>query len=65
MKPRVPRHYLYTITLRGERIADLVPAEGHKATDAVAAVEQMCEFVRSAPRVSGLDIKSLISAGRA
>lgn len=54
----------YTITLRGERIADLVPAEGNKNADAVTAVEQMYEFVKSAPRVKGLDIKGLISAGR-
>ncbi len=53
----------YTITLRGEAVADLVPAEGRK--DAAAAVEAMREFMRSAPPVKGVDLKALIEAGRA
>ncbi|OFA17282.1 prevent-host-death protein, partial [Acidithiobacillus ferrivorans] len=30
----------YTITLRGEAVADLVPAEGNKHSDAMAAVDE-------------------------
>ena len=31
----------YTITLRGEPIADLIPAEGAKQADAAAAVDRV------------------------
>ncbi|MCX7172875.1 MAG: type II toxin-antitoxin system prevent-host-death family antitoxin [Proteobacteria bacterium] len=57
----------YTITLRGEAIADLVPAAGNKNADAIAAVEQMYQFMMSAPRGKGrrVDIKALINEGRA
>jgi antitoxin (DNA-binding transcriptional repressor) of toxin-antitoxin stability system len=54
----------YTITLRGEPIADLVPAQGNKAVDAAVAVEQMLEFMRAAP-VVGVKIKELVDEGRA
>lgn len=55
----------YTITLRGEPIADLVPAEGAKRADAAAAVEAMRQFMHAAPPVEGIDLKALISQGRA
>jgi prevent-host-death family protein len=55
----------YTITLRGEPVADLVPAEGSKHADAAAAVEAMHQFMRSAPPVKGVDLKALIEEGRA
>lgn len=57
----------YTITLRGEAIADLVPAECNKSTDAIAAVEQMHQFMMSAPRHKDrrAGIKELINEGRA
>jgi len=55
----------YTITLRGERVADLVPAEGAKKSDAAAAVDQMRQLMLGAPPVKGLDIKVLIDEGRA
>lgn len=55
----------YTITLRGEPIADLVPAEGNKHADVVAAVEAMRQFMRTAPPVKGIDLKALINEGRA
>jgi len=54
----------YTITNRGVAIADLVPAEGAKHHDAVAAVEQMKRFMARSP-IKGVDIKSLIEEGRA
>ena len=55
----------YTITLRGEAIADLVPAARNKNADAVAAVEEMHRFMRSASPVTGASIKTLVNEGRA
>ncbi|MBI1907075.1 MAG: type II toxin-antitoxin system prevent-host-death family antitoxin [Rhodocyclales bacterium] len=55
----------YTITLRGEPVADLVPAEGAKQADAAAAVEAMRQFMHAAPPVKGFDLKALINEGRA
>lgn len=54
----------YTITLRGEPIADLVPAEDAKLADAVDAVDAMREFMRAAPPIEGVDMKALIDEGR-
>ena len=55
----------YTITLRGEPVADLVPAQSSKSGDAVAAAEQMRELMLSATPVPGVDRKALIDEGRA
>ena len=55
----------YTITLRGEAVADLVPALGRKPSDAAAAVEEMRSFMRSRKQVAGVDVKALINEGRA
>lgn len=55
----------YTITLRGEAIADLVPAQGNKHSDALAAVDAMRSFMHSRKPVTGLDLKALIDEGRA
>ena len=52
----------YTITHRGEPIAELVPAatRRHGAAD---AVERMKRFMTEAP-IFDVDIKALIEAGR-
>jgi prevent-host-death family protein len=55
----------YTITLRGAAIADLVPAEGTKGDDGAAAVEQMRQLMLSGEPVKGIDVKALITEGRA
>lgn len=55
----------YTITLRGEAVADLVPAEHNKNADAVAAVAEMQAFMQAAVPVADLDLKALIEDGRA
>lgn len=55
----------YTITLRGEPVADLVPAEGGRASDAAAAVEQMRQLMTSVRPSKGVDVKALIDEGRA
>ena len=55
----------YTITLRGEAVADLVPAQGHTRSDAATAVENMRAFMRSRQPVAGVNLKALIDEGRA
>lgn len=55
----------YTITLRGEAVADLVPTQGKEATDAEAAVDEMRAFMQTRRPAVGVDLKALISAGRA
>jgi antitoxin (DNA-binding transcriptional repressor) of toxin-antitoxin stability system len=55
----------YTITLRGEAVADLVPAMQNKNTDAVAAVAEMRAFMDAATPVADLDLKAFINEGRA
>ena len=54
----------YTITLRGEAVAELVPVGSNKNTDAIAAVDQMRKFMLAAPKGT-VDIKALIEDGRA
>jgi prevent-host-death family protein len=54
----------YTITHRGEAIADLVPAQGLTQHQAVEAVEQMKRFMAESP-VKGVNIKEVIDEGRA
>ena len=55
----------YTITLRGEAVADLVPTEGSKRSDAVVAVDEMLAFMQTRKPVNGINIKALIDEGRA
>ncbi|AOU97770.1 prevent-host-death protein [Acidihalobacter yilgarnensis] len=55
----------YTITLRGEAVADLVPAQGNKHSDAVAAVDDMLSYMQAHNSGPGVDLKSLINEGRA
>jgi prevent-host-death family protein len=54
----------FTITNRGEAIADLVPSLGVRTKDKVAAAEKLKAFMRTDP-VRGVDIKALIEEGRA
>ena len=54
----------YTITHRGEAIADLVPSAGARAKDKAAAAEKLKAFMRANP-VHGVNIKALIEEGRA
>ena len=53
----------FTITNRGEAVADLVPNASAKAKDRVAAVEAMKAFMLT-NRVGGVNIKKLIEEGR-
>ena len=54
----------FTITDRGEAIADLVPSAGAKVKDKVAAAKKLKAFMLTDP-VRGVDIKALIDEGRA
>lgn len=53
----------FTITSRGEAVADLVPSVGAKAKDKVAAVNKLKAFMRADP-LRGVDVKALIEEGR-
>lgn len=55
----------YTITLRGEAVADLVPSENNKHTDAIAAVDEMLSCMQARKTAGGIDLKVLINEGRA
>lgn len=55
----------FTITNRGEAIADLVPSEVvMRVKDKIAAADKLKAFMLSDP-VRGVNIKSLIEEGRA
>jgi prevent-host-death family protein len=54
----------FTITNRGEAIADLVPSAGAKSKDKAAAAERLKAFMLADP-VRGVDIEALIAEGRA
>jgi prevent-host-death family protein len=54
----------FTITNRGEAIADLVPSLGMRVKDKFAAAEKLKAFMVADP-VRGVNIKALIEEGRA
>lgn len=54
----------FTITNRGEAIADLVPSATARKKDRVEAANQLKAFMLADP-VRGVDIKKLIEDGRA
>jgi prevent-host-death family protein len=53
----------FTITNRGEAIADLVPSPIAEVKDKVAAVEKLKAFMRADP-VRGVNIRQFIEDGR-
>ncbi len=55
----------YTITLRGEPVADLVPAEGSKGAQAALAADQMRTLMLNGAPIKNVDVKALINEGRA
>ena len=55
----------FTITNRGEAIADLVPSERARPKDKAAAVEKFKLFLRENPVRGALDVKELAAEGRA
>lgn len=56
----------FTITNRGEAIADLVPSESARPADPGAAIERFEAFMRDNPiAAQDIDVESLIDEGRA
>ena len=54
----------YTITLRGEAVASLVPATHDRHSEHVSAVQALLTFMQQREPVSPLDFKALINEGR-
>ena len=54
----------FTITIRGEAFADLVPSAGAKVRDRASAAENLKSFKQNEP-VRGVDVKELVDRGRA
>jgi prevent-host-death family protein len=55
----------FTITNRGEAIADLVPSEAARPADAGAAIDRFLAFMRANPIAArNIDVKTLIEEGR-
>lgn len=58
----------YTITLRGQAVADLVPAESSKHSDAAAAADELLSFMRARQAIASVENKAfhkaLIKAAR-
>jgi prevent-host-death family protein len=55
----------YTITLRGEAVADLVPADNTNHSDSLAAADEMLHFMQERKPLGDVDLKALINEGRA
>ena len=55
----------FTITNRGEAIADLVPSESVRPKDKAAAVEKFRAFMRENPVRGAVNLGELIEEGRA
>lgn len=55
----------FTITNRGEAVADLVPSAAAAARDVPAAIEKFEAFLRANPVTRRVDLKALIEEGRA
>ncbi|EGF29980.1 hypothetical protein IMCC9480_3239 [Oxalobacteraceae bacterium IMCC9480] len=54
----------YTITLRGQAIADLIPSGLAQKADVAAGVAHMQKLMMSYPPMPGIDTKALIGDGR-
>jgi prevent-host-death family protein len=55
----------FTITNRGEAVADLVPSAAAAPRDVPAAIEKFEAFLRANPVTRRVDLKALIEEGRA
>jgi prevent-host-death family protein len=55
----------FTITNRGEAVADLVPSETARPKDKPAAVEKFKAFMRENPVRGAASVREWIAAGRA
>jgi prevent-host-death family protein len=57
----------FTITNRGEAVADLVPSANAGVPDSAAAIDRFKAFLASHPvgEAAGVDVRALIEEGRA
>ncbi len=55
----------FTITNRGEAMADLVPSESVKPKNKPAAVDKYMAFMRENPVRAAVNIREIIEQGRA
>lgn len=53
----------FTITSRGEPVADLVPSSRARGVDRASAVRRLRQFMQADP-VRGVDIRALSAEGR-
>ena len=61
---KVKEGHSFTITNRGEAVAELIPARDAAAKRRKEAVERMRAFMRESGRVKGVNIRELIEEGR-
>ena len=54
----------YTITLRGEAVAELVPAHFGTSPDKGASVDDMLAFMKNRKSLASINLKALINEGR-
>jgi len=54
----------FTITNRGQAIADLLPSEALKPKDKSAAVEKFKTFMWKNPALTTVNVKELVAEGR-
>lgn len=55
----------FTITIRREAVADLVPSEGSKPKDKSAAIEKFKAFMLGNPVRGAVNVRKIIEQGRA
>lgn len=55
----------FTITNRGQAVADLVPSAAAASVDARRAIEKFQNFIQAHPAKPGASIRELIEEGRA
>ena len=60
----VQRGERYTITLRGQPVAELIPVEKSKKALREAAVKKLIDCASQRTAVDGLDIKVIVEEGR-
>ena len=53
-----------TITIRGEAVAELVPAYFDTSPDKGAAVDDMLAFMKNRKSLASINLKALINEGR-
>ncbi len=56
--------HCYTITLRGSAVANLVPIQADRCSDAMEAADAMLAFMQAPRSIGRLDLKALIDEGR-